>query len=394
MDPRSESIMIVDDVQQNLRLLCEILSDHDYQLRPFSQPINALKSAFDLPPDLILLDVNMPEIDGFEFCKRIKANESTSRIPVIFISAQKDNAGILEGFRHGAVDYITKPFQAGEVISRIQTHLKLQRYQKELSDKNSNLERAMAELKSTQAQLVHAEKMASLGVLTAGIAHEINNPIAFIQANANVMAKRLEQMSQGSRSFGPKEQIDWKHLSEGFLDGSKRIADIVKSLQTYARVDEVGLKEYDPSLNITATLKLFSHRTKRGMNLSSNIQKPEKKLCANPGKINQVFTNLLSNAIAVLEGMETSQEKIIKIDARTIREEDQDWYMIRVEDNGPGLKEGQEERIFDPFYTTKEPGKGLGLGLSIASKLMEEHKGKLRVFRASPGCVFDILIPH
>lgn len=390
MDTEVQSIMIVDDMQPNLRLLCDILDGSGYQLRPFTLPNAALNSALEVPPDLILLDVNMPELNGFEFCRRIHSDPTTSSIPVIFISAQKETAGILEGFRQGAVDYITKPFQEDEVHSRIQTHLKLRRAQRKLSEKNAALETTLNELKATQSQLVHAEKMASLGVLTAGIAHEINNPINFVKANAQIITKRIKEIKEGKRTFDETESNLWEEMAEGFLEGSSRIAEIVRSLETYARVGEEGKKLFDPKKNIDATLRMFSHRLNKSISIETSITPPLRPLYTNPGKINQVFTNLLSNAIAAVDENSQSEAKRIKITAKT----EDDWYKIAVEDTGSGIDEEIVDKIFDPFFTTKPTGKGLGLGLSIASKLVEEQDGKLKVRNLHPGCVFEILLPN
>lgn len=385
--------MIVDDTQPNLRLLCDILAGSEFQIRPFFKPALALESAFADPPNLLLLDIHMPDIDGYEFCRQILAHPVTKKVPVIFISAQKETESIVKCFKQGAVDYITKPFQPEEVLSRIQTHLKLQRFQNTLHQRNTELENAITELKNTQSQLIHAEKMASLGTLTAGIAHEINNPINFIQASANIISKRLVEIDDGKRTFDKDESRDWGELMEGFLDGSSRIAEIVQSLKTFARLDEDSLKEFDPEANIKATLRIFRHKISGGIKQETTITPPERGLYANAGKLNQVLSNLLSNAIAAVEANPSGKQKLISVVASPIRELDTSWYQISVSDTGMGIPAEALDRVFDPFYTTKPPGKGLGLGLSIASSIMEQHKGKLLVESSSKGTVFKLRLP-
>lgn len=394
MTTSQESVMIVDDTQPNLRLLCSILENSGLQLRPFSNPKAALKSAKAQPPNLILLDINMPEMNGYQLCEQLHDNPNTQSLPVIFISAHKETEGIVKGFQHGAVDYITKPFQAEEVLSRIHTHLKLYRIERSLSQKNTALQAALRELKETQSQLVHAEKMAALGTLTAGMAHEINNPISFIQANTQIISKRLEQISDGKRSFDAEEISVWRDLMDGFKDGGSRIAEIVQSLETYARLDEETLKPFEAKENLEATIRLYRHKLKGQVDFKLEVIAPQACILANAGKINQVFGNLLCNAIdAVLDNPGKTRPSIT-VTAKPLQYEETEWYAIEVKDNGPGISEQTLKQIFDPFFTTKPIGKGLGLGLSIASKIMEQHNGRLTVKSTPQRTCFQMLLPH
>ncbi len=385
--------MIVDDTPPNLRLLCDMLGDKGYRLRPFSKPLAALESARSDPPDLYLLDVGMPEMNGYELCDALKKDERTQAAPVLFISANKETEGIVEGFRHGAVDYIVKPFQAEEVASRIATHLSLRRFQRTMQERNSQLQTTIRELKETQSQLVHAEKMASLGTLTAGIAHEINNPINFICANAKLLQKRLAQIDSGERVFEAGEAADWREMVDGLMDGSARIAEIVSSLETYARVDEDSMKIFAPRPNIEATARMFRHQIGSGIDFAISIEEPSAPIVANPGKVNQVLANLLSNAISVVAENPPGRACRIALRAGPQTREGRDWYAISVADTGPGVEPDKQERIFEPFFTTKPPGQGLGLGLSIASSIMAQHRGRLELESTPEGATFTALLP-
>lgn len=388
-----ESVMIVDDTQPNLRLICEMLSKKSYQLRPFSNPISALKSAQEDPPNLFLLDINMPEMDGYTLCRKLKKNPTTCEIPVIFISALKQIEKIVEGFQYGAVDYITKPFQSEEVVSRINTHLSLQRYRRALNQKNEQLQQTLDTLKHTNSQLIHAEKMASLGILSAGIAHEINNPINFIQANARVIAKRLTQISQGKRDLDSKEIEDWQELVSGVTEGSARISEITQSLAIYARVDEIDVKRFDPQSNIEATLRMFRHELKDQIHIETDFETPQSIIFANPGQINQVIAILISNAISAVRENPEGSTRNIYLNTKNIVEEGSNWFAIEVIDNGPGMNEKTLKHLYEPFYTTKPPGQGLGLGLSIAASILKQHKGILHGSNNHPGAIFKALLP-
>ena len=176
-------ILAVDDNPVNLRLLLQILTSKGYKVRPVPNGKLALSAAEATPPDLVLLDINMPNMDGYEVCEKLKQNPKTANIPVIFISAYNSAIDKVKAFSIGGVDYIPKPFQIEEVLVRVQNHLAIGFLQKSLQEKNKNLQNTLEELKTTQVQLIQSEKMAALGQLIAGIAHEINTPLGAIQSS-------------------------------------------------------------------------------------------------------------------------------------------------------------------------------------------------------------------
>lgn len=195
--PNSQSrmhILVVDDKPDNLRLLVSILSEQGYKVRAAPSGKLALSAARALPPDLILLDINMPEMDGYEICRQFKANPQTCQIPVIFLSAWSDVFDKVKAFSVGGVDYITKPFQVEEIVARIQTHLTLCSLQKTLKQKNETLSQMLNQLQQTQAQLIQAEKMAALGQLVANVAHEINTPLGAVRSSAEIVSQFLTQL--------------------------------------------------------------------------------------------------------------------------------------------------------------------------------------------------------
>ena len=216
MNTNRGNILVVDDTPANLRLLAGILNGKGYKVRPVPNGELALSAARGMPPDLILLDIMMPEMNGYEVCEKIKADERTRDIPVIFISAINDVLDKVKAFEVGGVDYITKPFQMEEVLVRVETHLAMCQLQTKLKQKNEELTVTLAQLKATQNHLVESEKMAALGQLIAGIAHEINTPLGAIRSSigniTNFLDNNLETLPVFFKELSAQRQQDFVNL--------------------------------------------------------------------------------------------------------------------------------------------------------------------------------------
>jgi signal transduction histidine kinase len=443
MDTSENSvILIVDDTPTNLEVLSEGLTDAGFEVAVATSGERAIRQAEYEPPDLILLDVMMPGIDGFETCRRLKENPATKDITVIFMTALTDTVDKVKGLSLGAVDYITKPFQHAEVLARIQIHVKLRKMSIKLEEQNvclkqeiternaaetelmkltAELEQRVAErteeltqslhqLQQSQMRLVQAEKLSTLGQLVAGIAHEINNPVNFIHGNihhASQYTQDLLEILQLYQTHFPHatpeiqnkiNKIDLEFLSEDLPKvlssmeiGTERIRAIVQSLRSFSRYDEAEIKVVDIHEGIDSTLTILQHRlkTKTGHPVIQILKEygnlPKVECCA--GKMNQVFMNVLSNAIDALEEAMDDRVNCILAPKIWIRTEAQggDRIKIRIADNGLGIPKHIKHQLFDPFFTTKPAGKGTGLGMSISHQIVtEQHNGSLRCI-SSPG---------
>ncbi|MBF0390212.1 MAG: response regulator [Desulfamplus sp.] len=411
--PFKNSIMVVDDKPANLKLLEKMLSDKGYLVRPFPKSTMALNVALSDPPDLILLDINMPEMDGFEVCRRLKADEKTRQIPIIFISALTETLDKIKAFEVGGVDYVTKPFQFEEVYARVKTHLNLKRVQQMVEEKNQLLEKTLSDLQTTQKQLVQSEKMAALGVLTAGIAHEINNPVNFIKTSALGLEQDIKDIEQllefykehctrcdnqdgavGERLNIIKEEIDFDLLIEelpelmnNIKEGVNRTQEIVLSLRLYSRMDDFEFKKTGIHTLIDASLVILKNRySQQKIFVKKEYGQEIPQIYGHPGKLTQVFTNIIANAIDALQNCDLNgvkNKKEITIKTALESKDDQQYVAVSIQDNGDGISLEHLDKIFDPFFTTKDVGKGSGLGLSISIGIIQEHNGLIEVVSSS-----------
>ncbi|MBD1877520.1 response regulator [Coleofasciculus sp. FACHB-T130] len=413
-------ILIVDDTPDNIRFLSSLLLDKGYNVRKSINGQMALTAVKTLQPDLILLDINMSGMNGYEVCERLKEDTETSSVPVIFLSALDDVLDKLKAFQVGGVDYITKPFQIEEVLARIQNQLTIQSLQTQLKNQNSQLQQALGDLKKAQAQLVQKEKMLGLGQLAAGMAHEINNSIGFISGNLDPARKYIQDLLNLVRIYQqeyPKptlsiqkaiQEIDLDFLNSDIQNlvgsmqtGVERICTMLLALRIFSRLNESDIKAVDIHEGLNSTLLLLQHRL-RGEGKRPEIQvikKYEDLPLVNcyASQLNQAFLNILNNAIDALElriGQEFSESSSPTI---WISTEFSAWetIIIRIKDNGIGIAEEMRSRLFDPFFTTKPIGQGSGLGLLTTYEIIvEKHKGQLTCHSfPGQGAEFTIEIP-
>ena len=414
-------ILIVDDTPTNLEVISEALSDAGFEVSIATSGDRAIQQLERCLPDLILLDVMMPGIDGFETCRRIKSNLHTCHIPIIFMTALTDIDSKVQALDLGAVDYISKPFHEKEILARVRIHLQLYYLTKTLAEQ---VAQKTADLQASQLQLIQSEKMSTLGNLVAGVAHEINNPVGFLHGSINNAKDYVQDLMNHlaiyqqyhSNPAAPvqdhAEDIDLEFLGQDLpklLDSMQgatdRIKSISTSLRTFSRADTEYKVSTDLHEGIDSTLLILKYR------LKANEHRPAIQVIQEygelpliecfPGQLNQVFMNILANAIDMFDEMAQSlpfaelESEPQTITIQTAMVSENEAVEIRIRDNGKGMMEEVKDKIFDHLFTTKGVGKGTGLGLAIARQIItEKHSGSLGVeSEVDQGSEFCIRLP-
>ncbi|NES18869.1 MAG: response regulator [Symploca sp. SIO3E6] len=409
-NPETGLILVVDDTPTNLLVLSEALKGAGFTVAIETDGESAIEQVKYNPPDLILLDVVMPGLDGFETCQRMKASASTQDIPVIFMTALSDPMDKVKGLSIGAVDYITKPFQHEEVLARVRTHLQLRNLTKTLEKQNiilkkeveqrveaeTELKKTLNQLKTAQKQIVAQEKLASLGSLTAGIAHELKNPLNLINNFAVIAAdlcqELLPEVKQKLKALPESELGTIRELLSDIEESvnsinqqGQRADNIITSMLMHARQE--GSKRQLTELNVllaeSLELAVKGFRAtvnKFNIQIATDYDNSVEQLEIIPQSLSRGFINLINNACyaANSKQKERSREFQPKL---TIKTQNLDQAVeIRIRDNGIGIPPELKDKIFEPFFTTKPTGEGTGLGLSMTHDIIVgQHEGKIKV---------------
>lgn len=386
-------ILIVDDNQTNLDVLFEFLKNYGFKVLVAQDGESAIEQIEYIHPDLILLDIMMPGIDGFETCRRLKADQATQDIPIIFMSALSDTVDKVKGFQTGAVDYITKPFQHEEVLSRIDTHLTIRSLQKKLEEKNSelahlnqNLER-LVEQKSKQ--LIDQEKTAIIGRLTQGMVHNLKSPLQVMQTSVDLIETKATKINDYS----------FFSYTKYILQAITKVNQIMDTLMVKSSKEQ---KQDVQPVNINELIQRELQLLEGNMYFKNQIKKKyfyDENIANVPliyAYISQVFYNLINNA---MDAMWEKKSRELTIVTR----QDESTIYMDIADTGCGIEPEDLSKIFDPFYTSK-PAKGqeqkegeptgTGLGLYTCIELLKPFNGEIAISsNPGKGSVFTVVLP-
>ncbi len=351
-----------------LRFLKSQLQTH-YRVLEAVDGQQAVDKSGQFLPDIILLDMMMPEKDGLQACREIRARNSTQTIPIILLTARADEETKLAALEAGASDFLSKPFSTTELHVRIKNLVESHQYQNKLSKQNQVLESTIEQLKETESLLVQTEKMVSLGRMSAGIIHEINNPL-------NYATTGLYSLRSKGKHLAPEQRAEYEEILHDVEEGIGRVKTIVTDLKTFTHPDMDQADYLDATEIISSALRFLSNEWKNTVTVDQKLV-PDLSIRGNRNKLLQVFVNLLQNSLDALRRKKfpDGERPAITIEGAVVENKT----VLTIRDNGEGIAKESLDKIFDPFYTTKDVGEGMGLGLTICYRIVQEYDGHIAV---------------
>lgn len=358
----SDLVLIADDEPDMRRFLAGLLRRR-YRVLLADDGERAVALAHEHRPPLIILDLMMPRLDGMSACRRIRSDNQICECRIILLTARADDETKFGALQGGADDFLTKPFSSEEVLSRAHNLLENAALQRSLRERNHELETAMARLRQAEAQLVQSEKMNALGSLAAGLLHEINNPLNYTQVAIHMARENV-----------PDDQELLADMLKDAGDGITRIGNVISSLRTFAYPDRTDLAQpfaIDEAVDLALRFTAFQCLGR----VVKRQTEPGLLACGSVNQISMVLVNLVSNASRAIE--KTGEIAIVTASRSGCAR-------IEVKDTGIGMDEERVRRAFDPFFTTCEPGQGMGLGLAICHTIVRNHSGNIGI-ESRPG---------
>ena len=394
-------ILIVDDQTANLQVLATVLEFAGYaNVTCLADSRNILSTFQEAQPDLILLDLHMPHVDGLAAMDQLATViPEEDYLPILILTGDNTSQAKEQALSHGAHDFLSKPLNRTEVQLRVKNLLQTRQLHLQLKTQNASLEEQVRErteladelgrtnqkLRETQAHLIHSEKMSGLGQLVAGIAHEINNPMAFVLNNIFIVQESLEKLAAGAQLPPEASEKVGKMQARmgGAYAGATRVKELVAKLRTFSRLDEGTIKTINVHESIESVLLFLGHKMEDRIQVERQYGEVEMLTCL-AGELNQVLMNVIANAIDAIDGpgritLATGQQN--------------GHFVIRIRDTGKGIPEEIRNRIFEPFFTTKPVGQGTGLGLAISYGIMQAHQGSMEFSSTGEGTEFTLKIP-
>jgi len=407
-------VVVAEDNADMRRLLAHLLGA-EFHVRAARNGRQALELVRARAPALVVTDVMMPEMSGTELCEAIKGDAALAGVPVMLVTSKAEREMKIRGLELGADDYVTKPFHPRELLARARALVRVRLLQQELAEQNAALDRALTHLRETEVALVQAERLAAVGELAAGIAHEVNNPVNFSLNSLRALAAAVGQVREFA---GRLAQVDWRdaaklpaHLAEVqrleadiglaevsatidelvaiVVEGLERTSRLVGDLRDFGAPGEREHVPVDIRACLDSTLQMIGPALGRQrVAVERDYAAGLPPVSADPSALKQLFLNLLKNAGEALE--KTGG----RVRVSAARSPEGKGVVVSIADDGPGIDPTLAERVFEPFFTTKPAGRGTGLGLSICRRIAEAHRGALEVASTpGAGAVFTVRLP-
>ena len=377
MDP---TILIIDDDAKLNRLLKSFLKDFGFDVISAVDPVLGLKLLSKKSPQLVILDVMMPGMDGFEVCRQLKNESPAISVPIIFLSASGSLDDIVKAFSMGAVDYITKPYQAEEILARVSTHLAFDAMKKKIEAQNVKLAEEVAARKKMTSALSKAKQDAEAANIAkseflASMSHELRTPLNHIIGFSEILV---------DKHFGKLNETQEEYLND-ILNSGRHLLSLINDILNISRVEsgkmELSLSQFDPQFLLSECTNIIKEKaTKQDITVESMVENIPHLIQADERKLKQVLYNLLANAVKF-----SPQGGKIELKAERIKDMlgamGSEIIRISVSDNGIGITAGDMEHIFGAFerskHITKGNYNGTGLGLYLSRQIIELHGGRI-----------------
>jgi two-component system, NtrC family, sensor kinase len=393
------SVLVADDDVTTCKMLETLLYRWGYKPIPVSNGSNALDVlCSENAPNLAILDWVMPGMDGIEVIRKVRCMPNRNYTYMLLLTGRQEAGALVEGLRSGADDFVFKPFDASELQSRLAIGARIVNLEKQLREYAHNMEELATE---RAAQLIHADRLSSLGTMAAGMAHEINNPATAISSNLQLLEKiwghlnpGLEYLETHAGEAGVDAsqtafcRTEMPGLISSSLSSLKRISKIVQSLKLYARKRSPEFQRCDINACIREALDLCAGPYKHNIQIQTALGHDLAAFFGDPQGMEQVIVNLVINAADAMGEMGGGTLRIATLQINEHQIE------ARIEDDGPGFSPEMQARLFTPFFTSKPAGKGTGLGLPICQSIIESFGGTIYASnRPEGGACFTISLP-
>lgn len=356
-------LLVVDDEPDMRRYLVSMLREN-YRLIEAPDGITALEKAKEQKPDLILLDVMLPGVTGLEVCRSLKERAETRAIKIIILTARADEEAKITALKHGADDFLIKPFSGLEVRSRIANLIRASKLETDLHRTNAELKQSLQQLRETEAALVQNARLSALGTMAAGLLHEIGNPLNFMGTALQLAAR------DPTIQADPDTADTLKDIHAGY----ERIHRVVTDLRGFTAPHRPEHpRPFHMDSAIDHALRFTAH-IQKGITITRSGA-PDGFVIGSQSTIAQVLVNLIVNAVAAVRFIEEQRKPEITISSVV----EGDELIVSVRDNGTGIDPKIQTQIFDPFFSTKDVGEGMGLGLAVSHRIIANHGGSLSV---------------
>jgi signal transduction histidine kinase len=415
-------ILVVDDTPDMAWLMCKAMQIQGYEATMAYNGRQALDMASAQCPDVILLDLMMPGLNGIEVLHALKADDRLRDIPVILVTAKEEDDVVIAGLDAGAHDYVTKPFKRELLVARVRSAVRIKESHDGLRRAKESLQAEIAERKRMECELAQAHKLEAVGHLAAGIAHEINTPAQYVGDNTRFLRdvftdvdtllsdldRLLLAAKQGHISDELIAEVDVnvrnaeisyikeeapKAIAQS-LEGIDRVADIVRAMKEFSHPGNGKKQPVDLNRAIERTLTVSRNEWKYVADMVTDFDPDLPAVPCLAGDFNQVILNLIVNAAqAIASAVGDGSQGRGRITVRTRLAGD--WVDIRIEDSGTGIPKSIRNKVFDHFFTTKEVGKGTGQGLSIVQNIVVQKHGGTICFESEEGkgTIFIVHLP-